>query len=271
MPLYGRQVALEIGVAGEDFRRWEGLRVAARVKKTPKSSPNAAEIEVYNLSADSIAEAQRDGAIVRLFAGYDVHRLIFAGSINRDGATLKKQGPDRVLSIEAKDGGREYTRKRVNRTYDKGTKISKIVEDLAADTALPQAVIEVDEDAQLTQGVTLTGRISDALDRLAESTAGEWSIQDGELQFLPRGGYTSDQAILVSSAPGSRNLIGSPAPGKDGLEVTALLDGRYLPGRRIRLEAADYQGIYRVRSLEHSLDSGWDQAYYSEMVCKEVG
>lgn len=271
MTLYGRKVAVEIGVPGEDFKRWEGLRVSARVKKTRDSSPNTAEIEVYNLSADSIHHAQRDGAAVRLFAGHDLERLIFVGKINQGGAILKKQGPDRVLAIEAQDGGREYTQTRVNKTFDRGTKLSEIIQYLTDKTALPAAAIEIERDAELTQGVTLTGRVSDVLDRLSKSIDAVWSIQDGEVQFLPRGGHTSDQAVLVSSAEGSKNLIGSPAPTNNGLEVTALLDGRFLPGRRIRLQSEMYDGIYRVISLEHVYDSGWDNAFYTVMVCKEVG
>lgn len=268
--LYGRQVIAEIGVPGQNFRRWEGLRISARVRLGLESSPNSAEIDIYNLTRDSISRAQEKGAAIRLFAGYSTPRLIFAGPINRGGAVMTKQGPDRILSIEAKDGGIAYQAARINKTFDRGMSLQNVFDALAEETGLPLGAVEIPDGAQLTQGVTLTGRVSDALDRLATMTSAEWSIQQGELQFLPRGQTTPDQAVLVSSAPGSRNLIGSPAPGNDGLEVRALLDGRLKPGRRIKLKSDQFEGVYRIRQVEHALDSGWDQPFYSDLILRET-
>lgn len=268
--LFGRQVFAEIGVPGGDFRRWSDLRISARIKKGVSGSPNTAEIDIYNLAPQSIALAQERGAAVRLFAGYSVPRLVFAGPINRDGAQLTKRGVDRVLSIEAQDGGDRYRSARVNVTFDRGTPLADVFSALADATGLPLGAVEVPPGAQLTQGATLTGRASDALDTLALSVGAEWSIQDGELQFLPRGRGRPDEAILVSSHPGSRNLIGEPAPTSDGLSARALLDGRYLPGRRIRLESEQFRGVYLIRQVEHVLDSGWDASFFSDLVLRET-
>jgi len=267
---YNRQVFLDVGVPGGSFRRFEDLRVSARVRKGLEGEPNNAEIDVYNTNEDSISAAQEDGAIVRLFAGYGVPRLIFEGSINRGGAVMKKQGPDRVLSIDAKDGGRQFRQARINETFDRGTDLAEVFDVLADATELPLGAIEIPQGAQLTQGVTLTGRVSDALDRLARSLDVSISVQDQFLQVIPRGGFGPEQAILVSSADGTKNLIGSPSPGSDGLEVRAILDGRFLPGQRISLDSERFNGVYRVISLEHVLDSGWDQSFYSDLVCREV-
>jgi len=267
---YGRQVFLDVGVPGSPFRRFEDLRVSARVRKGLESEPNSAQIDVYNVNEDSVAVAQDTGAIVRLFAGYGVPRLIFEGSINRDGAVMKKQGPDRVLSIDAKDGGRIYRQARINKTFDRGTDLQEVFEALAEETGLPLGAVELPDSAQLTQGVTLTGKVSDELDRLARSLDASISSQDQLLQVLPRGGFAPDEAILVSSQEGSKNLIGSPAPGDRGIDVRALLDGRFLPGKRISLDSERFDGVYRVISLEHVLDSGWDESFYSDLVCREV-
>ena len=268
--LYGRQVFLDIGPEDGPFKRFEDLRISGRIRKTLGGDPNSAEIDVYNIAPDSIAAAQQSGAIVRLFAGYSVPRLVFTGSINPEGVSVKKQGPDRVLSIEAKDGGRRYRLARINKTFDRGTDLGEVFSELASATGLPLGAVDVPQGAQLTQGVTLTGRVSDALDTLARSLDADISFQDRALQILPRGGFSQDEAILVTSEPRGRNLIGSPAPGSEGLEIRALLDGRFLPGQRISLESERYSGLYRIRQLEHALDSGWDQSFYSDLICKEV-
>ena len=267
---YMRQIFLDVGVPGSSFRRFADLRISARVRKGLEGEPNSAEIDVYNTSEDSVAATQEDGAIVRLFAGYGTPRLIFEGSINRGGATMTKRGPDRLLSIQAKDGGREFRQARINRTFDRGTTLREVFDALADETGLPLGAVEIPEAAQLTQGVTLAGRVSDELDRLARSLDVSISVQDQLIQVVPRDGFAPDQAIRVTSEPNGKNLIGSPAPGGDGLEVRALLDGRFLPGHRIALDSERFDGVYRVLSLEHVLDSGWDQSFYSDLVCREV-
>ena len=268
--LYDRTVYCEIGVPGEQFRRFEDLRISARVRKGSESEPNSAEIDIFNVSADSISSAQDEGAIVRLFAGYSTPRLAFTGSINPGGATQSKDGTDRLLEIEAKDGGRAFRSARINKTFDRGTRLTEVLDEINGEVGLPDGAIEVPEGAELTQGVTLTGPIKDVLPRLNRSLNVEISIQDRTLQVLPPDGVAPDEAILVSSSPPNRNLIGEPRPTDDGLEVTAYLDGRFLPGQRIRLESRRFEGLYRIVSLEHSLDSGWDQAFYSELTCREV-
>lgn len=267
--LYQRHVIAEIGRPGDEFRRWEGLRVSARVRKDLSGEPNAAEIDIYNLTKDSISLAQERGAMVRLFAGYSVPRMVFAGPINPGGAVMARRGPDRILSLEAQDGGNRHREARVNKTFDRGTSYRDIFDELADITGLPLGAVDV-PSGQIDRDVTLTGRVSDVLDRLATTAGADWSFQDGELQFLPRGKGRPDQAILVSSAPGHRNLIGSPAPGADGLEVRALLDGRFIPGRRVRLESGDFTGTYRILQVEHVLDSGWDQSFYSDLIMRAV-
>lgn len=268
--LYNRQVFLEIGVEGGEFRRWEDLRISARVQKGRTSSPNSAEIDVYNLSRDSVAAAQQDGAIARLFAGYSVPRLIFAGAINPGGASRAKLGPDRVLSIEAQDGGARFRRARINKSFDRGTSLVSIFDELADATGAPLGAIEIPGDATISEGVTLVGDVSNELDRLARSLDLDWSYQDQALQILPKGQGAPDEAILVSSAPDRRNLVGEPAPGSEGLEVRALLDGRFIPGRRVKIESSRFDGLYRIIGVEHVLDSGWDNAFYSELVLREI-
>lgn len=265
---YRRIVYAQIGVPGDTFRQWRGLRIAARIKKTRNATANTCECEIYNVNEDSIAVAQRDKAVIRLFAGYNsTPRLVFQGEINRkNGAILKNQSVDRILKIEAKDGGR-LRGARVVRSFSRDVSVHELVR-LAADAlAIPIASLS-GPDATLVGGVNLQTDAQELLDTLAASTGAEASIQDGALQWLAPSEGRVAQALLVSSRAG--NLVGSPAPTNDGLKVTALLDGRYLPGGLIRLQSRDYNGVFKIRNMEHVLDSGWDSTYTSELICKAM-
>lgn len=268
--LYGRTVYIDIGVPDEQFRRFEDLRISARVRKGLEDEPNNAEIDVFNPAEDSIASAQDEDAIVRVFAGYSIARLLFTGSINEGGTVVEKDGADRVMTIEAKDGGKELRQARINKTFDRGTDFEEVLDAIADEIDLPLGAVDVPDGAQLTQGVTLAGPVRGELRRLARSLDADISIQDRRLQVLPSDGMAPDEAIRVSSEAPRRNLIGEPRPGDDGLEVRALLDGRFLPGQRISLESRRYSGLYKIQTVEHNLDAGWDQAFYSDLICQEV-
>lgn len=265
--LYGRQVIVEIGVAGE-LRRWRGLQVTGSVKKGRTSSANTAEVDITNLGPDSIAAAQSEEAIIRVFAGYETQRLLFTGTVNPGGATLEKQGPDRVLSISAKDGGYEYLRSRVNKSFDRGTSWQTVFDEMATATGLPIGNVNVPTGAT-NEGLVLVGSVRDVMRRLADTVDAEVSIQNQSWQVLPRGEPSADEAVVLSSTR-LRNLIGSPSKERGGLKAKALLDGRISPGRRVVLESEEYSGDYRVVDVEHTFDSRMGQEFYSTATLEEV-
>lgn len=255
--MFGRKVSLQIGPDGGAGKDFSGFRVRFRVEMNRKSTPNKATVEAYNLAPDSISLFQAPGAVVRVLAGYDAPMQIFRGSPVKAGVLVQREGPDRVLHVEAQDGGAEWS-KRVNLSYATDTTSAQIVTDLAAALGVPVGLIESGTAFSLSQGVVLTGPASGALDRLCLSLGLRWYIRDGAL--VVASGSTGELAVCFSSVTG--NLIGSPQRTKEGVEITGLLAPTLRPGKPFRVISEEVNGDFVCDSLVFQGDSGWDRDFY---------
>lgn len=256
MSLFGRQVVVQFGQPGEKGRSYTGLRVRFRVDMNRGGSPNKALIDVWNLGDEAVALLQEPGVVVRLLAGYDVPRLLFAGDPIKNGVRSQRQGPDRILHVEAADGLRAYQTARVNVSFATETTLEQVLDEVATQLGLPLGSIRYESDLRFPHGITLVGAAREVLDRLAVATETEWSIRDGTLQIVGRDSDTGETAIRVSSAKGFRNLIGAPTRTDKGVEVTTLLDPSIRPGRVVQLESEQFNGLYVVRDVRFEGDSG---------------
>ena len=260
MALWRRQVFVQVGSPSETGKSFAGLRVSFDVKMSRASSPNSATLEIYNVNPASVALAQDSAAEVRLLVGYDVPRLIFVGNPVKNGVRLDRRGPDRVLHIEAQDGGRSYADSRVSVSFTTQTTARQVFDAVAAQMGLPQGTIRVDETLVFPKGIVLAGPARDVLDRLADSLGSDWFIRDGALQFVGTGEDTGEAAVVFSAGAG--NLIGSPSPKDGGIQVRALLEPGIRPGKVFKVESEDYTGFYTAGDVQFQGDSGWDTPYY---------
>lgn len=263
--LFGRRVVVQLGTANATGKQYDELRVQFSVAMSDSSDPNTAKLQIYGLAASTVSTMQADDAVVRLLVGYKsqggVPRLLFQGNPIRNGVRLERRGPDRVLVVEAQDGGREYTTAHVSESYATATTSGQLFTALAA--KLGVAVGNVDavvSDVSFPYGLAANGRVADQLDRVAAMSGALWQIRDGTLQVWPRGGSTGEQAVVFSSATG--NLIGSPTVTDDGVEITGLLAPTLRPGKPFRVEALDLQGDYVATSVEFTGDSGFATDFY---------
>ena len=259
MPLFGRQVVLKVGV-GATAKEFSGFRVTFDVKMSTSSTPNSSVIEAYNLNANSVALAQDRAAVVELWVGYDVPRLVFRGNPTKDGVRMDRRGVDRVLHIESQDGGRAFKEARVNVSFTTPTTLQQVTDEIATQMGLPTGAIRIPSDVTFPKGITLTGPARDVLDRLASSHASEWYIRDGALQFLGAGEDTGESAVVFSSKAG--NLIGSPSVKDGGVEIVGLLAPSLRPGKVFRVESKDVNGDFTATDVGFKGDSGWDRPFY---------
>jgi len=258
--LFGRVVRVEVGLAGQPGRAWEGLRVGFSVKRGVGRTPNKAEVSVYNLTRDSSRACQEAGAIVRLLAGYGAPSEIFTGAIDR--AVRNESGVDAETRIEAADGGRAFRSGWISKTFAAGTDTDQILRELAAAAGVSLGHVGTLPTVRVTSGLTLCGPVRDCLDTLARTVGAEWSLQDGELQLLSPTGTTPEDAVILSPDTG---LVGSPVQTKEGVELVALLQPTIRPGRRFLLQSRDFRGVYRARDVEHVGDSGWETDFYTRI------
>ncbi len=260
MALFGRQVILQLGVEDDVGKEYRGFRVRFRVETSRSSNPNKAVIEAYNLNKESVSLAQQPEAIVRLLVGYDAPLQIFRGNPVKDGVELIKQGPDRVLHIEAQDGQRQLEAARLNLSFATDTTAQQVFDEVSAALGLPLGTVRLG-DLNLSQGVVLNGPARKTMDELALSLGLEWFVRDGVLQVVTAGESTGETAVVFSSATG--NLIGSPKRLDDGgVEATALISPSLRPGKPFRVESEDITGDYIADEVVLEGDSGWERPFY---------
>ena len=250
MSLFGRQVILEFGRPGSTGKRFTDLSVTFRVTMSSRSAPHEAIIEARNLGPDSVALLQRDDVVVRLLVGYDEPRLIFQGDPVRDGVEERLEGTDRVLRIQAQDGGRVFRQTELNVSYTTATTSGQVFDAIASQMGLPQGAVTLARDIDYPHGVVLQGPAREVLDSLAEASNARWYITDGKLQVVPRTGAISERAVVFDGTTARPNLIGSPARKDGGVEVKGLIAPTLRPGKPFRVRSAFITGDYVATRVE---------------------
>lgn len=260
--LIGRSVAVEIGVPGTAGTRIEGLRIGFDAIHGIKGDANKAQIKIYNPRAETIAALEAEGVIVRVLAGFRIPLQIFQGSPDVDGVSVERSGVDRVLTIQASDGGRVLLDSMVDITIDGPVTPGQLVE-LARDSlGVPRGPVSEVDTAVEWPAFSYSGRASGLLDDMSEVLGVDWSIRDGALALIDRAGDTGETAPLYSSASGT--LAGAPKRLQGGgVEIRALLDNSMRPGRPFVLESEELSGVYVAEDVRHVGDSGWAADFFS--------
>lgn len=240
-----------------DEELFTGFQIQFNVTKTVKSAPrNKATIRIFNVSEDvyeHVVSRARE-LYVRLNAGYGVAALVFEGNPVKNGVSFDWSGGDKILAIEAQDGYRAYQRGRVSLTLDaSSTRMSDLVIAAANAMRLPVDMIDLGGDnVELTQGTVLHGSAAEILDRVAAATGGEWSIQNGKIQMIPR------QKTRRTSGPlyggDLNNIIDFPKFTDEGIKLTTFLDSSIVPGDRfsVQVSSGRFDGIYKAHSVSHN-------------------
>lgn len=269
--LFGRVVSVAWGQAGLPGVSLSDLRVGFRVEMSQSSQANQASIRVWNPSPISLALLEGPLPSVSLSVGYKdplapqlpgIPRLIFRGDVIKDGLTIRKEGPDRIVEIAAKDGGQSLKTTSVSLTYATPVTVSAVVAAVAAQLILPIGQITVVPDVALSNGGVFVGRASDVLDRLASAVDSAWFVTDGVFYFVPRSTpIPRPTAPVFSSLLG--NLIGAPKKKDRGsVEVRALLDADMRPGGAFVVASTTVNGTYTASDVTFEGDSGFDTPFY---------
>ena len=111
--------------------------------------------------------------------------------------------------------------------------------------------VEVTNKRKLPRGKVMNGDTRELLNRLARNSGADWSIQDGELVFLPKNKVLKAEAILISQETG---MVNAPEHTDDGLELQCLLNPQLAIGGLVEVKSIlDYfNGQYKVVKLLHS-------------------
>jgi hypothetical protein len=280
--LFNRDIAVTVGTlriaarvkqaGGSALVAQPTLRVAFAVEKSLNRDPNKAEISIYNLNDEHRKALQKKQACI-IEAGYvNTMEKLFNGDLTF--VSHNRETVDWVSKMQAKDGGVQYASARINKSFRPGTQMTAVLNQAAQALGVGMGNAQQAFSGslrggltQFTKGVTLSGRVSDVLDKFVSSAGMEWSIQDGQLQVLQSKSTTQQFVINLSADSG---MIGSPELGEKGIvKVRSLLMGGLLPGRKVKIESAMVTGFFRVEKVKHYGDT-WGTDWYSEMEAKPV-
>lgn len=269
------QRALRVQVQGLVL---QGLAVEFRVDRSLSANPNTAEITVYNLSPEHRAALQQlQKPIVQINAGYigddptdgtnqpvsaagTALPLIFLGQLRV--VTNLRDGSDWITKISTGDGDKAL-KSPINFSLGPGTDIQtavqKTIEQMGVGVGNAVSALKKGEfkeaGKQFASGFVAQGLGKTELDRLAKSAGLEYSVQNGDVQMMPRGQPTNNTAVLLTPTSG---LIGSPEMGVDTrtqlptVKFRSLLNARITPGSKVKLQTASILGFFRVNQAVYS-------------------
>lgn len=241
------------------------LRIAFNITKTIKATKNEMILEIYNLSRDTRSQLEEVGVKIIVQAGYDsIPETVFIGDVTS--VIHPRRGADIVTKIECSDGSVALKETVTSESFTPGTSVKEVVDKLTKSFGLPLKEISEGLEEQFANGISIVGLAKDAMDQLADSFNFDWSVQDGEIQVLSKADTSIDEEILLTPDTG---LLGIPEklfsnisklpndPNNKviGVKAKALLQPKFRPGRKIRVESSLLKGSYKIESVIHRGDT----------------
>lgn len=242
----------------------EALKIAFRVSKVISGTPNAAEIEIWNLSRENRMKIKKEFDKVRIEAGYEGSLggkgnvgIIFEGFI-RD-IRHRREDTDIITTVESGDGDKGIRQGVISKTFPAGTKPSEMIEELRK--RMPGVDKGVIQDAvkdlpAYKRPVVMCGPCRKELDKIGRTHNLYWGVQDGAMEVVSGDSYV-DEVVVISQQTG---MIGIPDITDDGIRVSCLLNpqlriARVVEIRSETLEMNDQQGRFRVSCVDFQGDN----------------
>jgi len=231
--------------------------------------PNEGEIEILNLTNDTISKIEKGQDII-LNAGYkDDVGTIFAGAIEK--AELKVNFPDRTLKISAYEASESYLNTNISKSYTAGTKASYIIKDLLGTVGLEIGYFQLSNDITYLSGKIVSGSLRNAIrDIVINDCSSKIYITNGAVIVRPDG-TGNDIGFVLNSDTG---LIESPSKidkqSTDGVDtadysVKCLLNHRVRTDSIFQIESRTANGLFRVNKGYHQKTDS-DFITYTEVI-----
>lgn len=261
---FKRSAAITVGPAGQNGVRIDApFRIVFEVNKDVSNLSNTGRVSIYGLSRDTrnqierwdrpicIIEAGYDGA-VEVLAAFEVYRTI-----------ITKEGPEIVTTLELIDGARLTTEKKINVAFAGGTPVSEVVDRVIRELGLPVRATGVPILGEYLKGISLSGPVSEVLNKVVNKAGLSWSIQNNEVQILDRFDESQGRGVLLTPESG---LLDLPAKLFDtdqieqrrrgiGYGLRALLNPQIRPGERLTVESQIVSTVLRVDKVSHRGDT----------------
>ena len=254
--LYHHTVTIKIGDITIDN---EELDCVFDIPFDDDTEADEAEIIVYNISDTTIQNIKRD-AQISVTAGYgDDTGIIFSGIISK--VRSYYSGNDRVTEIYAIDQAVLKERELKSKSYAKGTKASKILQDLISQVGIPVAVFAPKRDHTYKDKSTVDGGLMENIRKYAKVCGVSAYICKGQIyarHILDGDGLdftlSSDTGLLSLSEFEEEQTAEDFKDTVKGYEMTMLLQHRITTASLIHVQSRNVTGVYRVREGSHTYD-----------------
>ena len=276
---FGRRIILTIGNQTEavqityDEKARQTPNITAKGKKSNKAEPNTCTITIDNLSEsirNRISSKEFNLVTLQVARDDEEFRVIFVGSIDQHEHRRESSSATTTTILECGDGSVQYASSYNSKTLKKGMTDSEIIQEIIKDMPeITKGVQELPKDRKLPRGKTLLGNARDELTQIALRNNCDWSIQDGQLVFMPKDKVLPDSyGYLISQETG---MEGSPQKNGDGgLSVKMFLNTSIYINSLIRVKSiiSDYNGDYKVTGIEYDISSRGNEWHQT---CSVVG
>jgi hypothetical protein len=229
-----------------------------------KETPNHAQIRVYNLSNDTVAQIQNEFVQITLSAGYidNPYGIIFNGVILQCKVGYEGMGGiDSYIEIEAADGGLQYAKAIIAGTAAAGSSyqtrlnlISSAINNYGSVTQTSSTSAgssNIAAGGGSTQNVSLGytdplpsgtaprarvyyGMVRDHMRDFASSVNMDWFIYNGQIILLGKNN-TLPNTTNTTLTP-STGLIGYPEQTEQGIKIRSLLNPNLIPGGQVNIQ-----------------------------------
>lgn len=299
---YLRKASLVVGKSNGQALDFSQFQFTFNVRTYDLQTPNNAEIRIYNVAYDTMVMVRKEFTTVNLNAGYNNNfGQIFTGTIKQ--ARIGRIGVDNYLELAVADGDTAYNYSTLSVSLAAGATPLDIIN--ACATALkpfgvtlgPLPTNLTDNNQRILstmrypRGVTLFGMTRETLRHVATLIGCTWSIQQGQLLFIPQLSYLQGDTVIVTSASGMINL---PEQTEGGVIVRCLINpslgigrliwinnkqinqGRYslaylgeVQNAQLDLVSIKGDGYYKILAIDYEGDTR-GQAWYCTLTCIDI-
>lgn len=254
---FNRYVEIIAGQEGTDKAiTVSELYIKFEVEKSISSALNTAKVDIYNLSDASVEKiAVADSKLV-INAGYldETINAVFFGNIIK--ASMKKEDGNKILTLEAQDGNKNYKSKRVSASFKAGVKVADVLNMIFSNLAMPVAGKNlIPQNQQYTIGYSFAGLAKDALTECLAACSLAWTIQNETIVILKDAKSAQETGLLLTPETGllnielgdeNTNLVAKVPPKK--FTAKTLLLPQLVPNAKCKIvsEAKGINGIYKI-------------------------
>lgn len=280
--LFLRSATLEVGRPGSQGRLFK-TRITFKIEQTDTSISNKAQIQVYNLSPQSLSFLESNDLVAILNVGYGerLEQLLIGDVIQP--VKMRKVGPDRITQIAIGDGEKTLVRTSINATARPGQTYGPVIEAAINALGVARGPIRGINAEPLRRGYSYSGSVRDLLNEITETLGLNWSIQNNALQILPKTEYIRTEAVVLSPQTG---LLGELSKSERFIVGRSLLNAKIRPRVPLKIiskrfasvvasfsgptiEAAAGQGFFSVDKVFHAGDSDgglWESEFYARAI-----